>query len=385
MSSRGLHLVVLIAWLASACADPEVAPDTGTSVLAEPVALYRIRDRIEASGELVAKARARVAAQVEGQVTRIARAEGVSVAAGDVIVELDPERRELEQRSETAQLAEVRAQLAEAERDLRRIERLHGQGVASSARLDEAQTAVRLARARCDAAAARGALTERAVRDSSVKAPFAGLLLRRLANEGEFVAVGDPLFEIVALDPLEVEFHLPEGDSARAAPGSPLEIQVAPHPGEVFPALVTMVAPALDPGSRTLRVKGEVPNSAHRLRPGLFARVVVDLGERTDVAMIPREAVLQRADGSVVFRLNGSDRAERRVVRLGASVGERVEVIEGVAPGDWILVRGHSRLVDGARVSLRDPEGRPSSEKPPEAASLAAGDTAIELVAEPTP
>ncbi|MEE9280624.1 MAG: efflux RND transporter periplasmic adaptor subunit [Myxococcota bacterium] len=202
------------------CGSEPSPPATGAPpVMVERAAAHDVVDQIEATGQLLAKAEATVAAQVAGEVTDIAADEGTAVTLGQVIVEIDPERRQLELDDARASLAQAEAQLEEADREFERVESLARSGVAPQARLDESRTAVQLARSRLLAARARLGLAERALADASVRAPFAGLVARRLVNRGEFVNVGQELFNLVALDPVEVEFFLPEVDSSRVAHG----------------------------------------------------------------------------------------------------------------------------------------------------------------------
>jgi membrane fusion protein (multidrug efflux system) len=256
-------------------------------------------------------------------------------------------------------LAQAQAQAAEAEREVARIEKLHAQGVAADAKLDQARTAVHTARSSRDAVQAQLGMAERSLRDSSVAAPFAGLVARRHVSEGEFVSPGQKLFDLVALDPVEVEFHVAERDSSRVRAGAPVDVRVAPFPDEVFHAVVSVVSPTIDPATRTLRVKALLPNGDGRLRPGLFARADLGVAVREGVAMVPDEAVLQRADGPVAFRLVDGGRVERRALELGAIREGMVEVRSGLTAGDRVVVRGQNELVDGGVVSVRDAAGAP--------------------------
>lgn len=349
--------------LAAGCGGEQAAPSvTAPPVMVREVEAHRVEDRIEATGQLLAPSQAAVAAQVGGQVTRLARNEGEAVAKGELVIEIDPERRDLEAASARGMLAQAEAQAAEAARELDRMEKLHARGVAADAKLDQARTALRTARANCDSLQAQLGMAERSARDSSVTAPFAGLVARRWVSEGEYVAPGQKLFDLVALDPIEVEFHLPERDSSRVVVGAPVAVRVAPFPDEVFEAKVTVVSPTIDPSTRTLRVKAELANRDGRLRPGLFARADLGIAVRESVAMIPEEAVLQRADGPVAFRMVGADRVERRPLELGVIRDGQVEVRSGLAVGDRVVVRGQSDLVDGAAVSVSDVRGRPAAD-----------------------
>jgi len=372
--AAAIALPLVLAGLTGCGQEKAVPPAALPPVMVSLVEGHRIEDRLEATGQLLARSQAAVAAQVGGQVTAIARDEGAAAAENDLVVEIDPERRQLEAQSARAMLVQADAQLSEAERELGRMQKLHAQGVAADAKLDQVRTALSSARSARDAAAAQAGMAERSLRDSSVRAPFAGLVARRYVSEGEFVQPGQKLFELVALDPIEVEFHLPEKESSRAAVGAQVAVRVAPFPDEVFEARVTLVSPTIDPTTRTLRVKAALPNADGRLRPGLFARADLGVAVREDVAMIPEEAVLQRAGGPIAFRLAGREapgppgqqvageakegpRAERRSLELGVIRDGQIEVRSGLAVGDRVVVRGASELVDGVAVSVRDASG----------------------------
>jgi RND family efflux transporter MFP subunit len=373
-----LHPVVVavglaLAGLAGCGGDQAAAPVAVPPVMVQRVEGVRIEDRLEATGQLVAPSQAAVAAQVAGQVTKIARDEGASAGEGDVVIEIDPERRQLEAQSARAMLVQAEAQASEAERELARMEKLHAQGVAADAKLDQVRTGLRTARSGRDAAAAQLGMAERSLRDSSVAAPFAGLIARRYVSEGEFVSPGQKLFDLVALDPIEVEFHVPERESSRVAMGASVLVKVAPFPDEVFEAKVTLVSPTIDPTTRTLRVKGTLPNADGRLRPGLFARADLGIAVRENVAMIPEEAVLRRASGPIAYRLADATHVERRALELGVIRDGRIEVRGGLEIGDHVVVRGASDLVDGSAVSVRDATGVALGGAPTEVGAAATG------------
>ena len=140
---------------------------------------------------------------------------------------------------------------------------------------------------------------------------------------------------------------------------------MAPYPDQAFRATVTVVAPTVDTQTRTLRVRAELPNPEGRLRPGLFARADLGVSHREGVLMIPEDAVLQRADGAVVFRLAPDARVERRVIETGVHEGGQVEVVRGLAPEDRVVTRGQTALVDGSKVQIRNPDGSVASQSVP--------------------
>jgi membrane fusion protein (multidrug efflux system) len=309
------------------------------------------------SGELVAHQRTQLSAEVAGRVTRVALEEGDPVEIGTTIVEIDPERRELELRTARAQADQAAATLENERRELARVRTLYGSAVASQSQLDEAETALALARAGAEAARARQGVAARALRDASMSAPFAGLLARRYVNVGEFVQPGTPLFDLVSLDPIDVIFRVSEVDSGRVHKGQKVAVSVAPYPDREFEAVVDVVSPTIDPDTRTLRVRATLANPDAALRPGLFARADLGVALRRGVVLVPQEAVLERSDGSVAFILGSEGRVERRRVRTGEFRDEGVEIVEGLAPGDTVVVRGHTNLVDGAVVRVTQAPG----------------------------
>jgi membrane fusion protein, multidrug efflux system len=359
VTSRWLHRCAALVAAAALCAcgaDPTEAAK-GTPVTVERVTAHRIVEQIQATGELLAVEEASVAAEVSGRITTMRVSEGAAVSKGDVVLEIDRERRELELANERAMVAGARSEIAQERRERNRIQTLFKSEAASQAQLDAASTRLRTAEAKLAAAEAQLGLAQLALRNASVAAPFDGLVARRFVSAGDHVAEGEKLFDLVALDPIEVEFHLAERDSARVAVGHIVDVRVTPYPDEVFRATVHVVSPRIDPATRTLRVKARVENQERKLRPGLFARADLGVAERDRVPMIPEQAVLQRSDGSVVFVVRDGNRAERRPVKLGVFREGLAEVVEGVAVGEQVIVRGSSRLVDGAVVDLRRSDG----------------------------
>ncbi len=363
MSKRAFaHLGALIALgLLAACGGEQAVEESpAKAVVLAPVSVRDVEERVAATGQLLAKQRADVAAQVGGEITKILVDEGERVAEDTVVIEIDPERRQLDLDRARARAAEARSAVTEAKRQHRRVHELAEKDIASKAQQDQAQTTLQGARSRLQAAQADLGVAERAMADSRVTTRFAGVIGRRFVSRGEFVQPGQKLFELVSLDPVEVEFSLPEGDASRLALGLPLAVTVAPYPDEVFHATVSMISPVVDERTRTLRVKALLPNPDRRLRPGLFARADLGIATREDVILVPEEAVLQRADGAVVFRAkDGATRVERRVVNLVRIKEGQAELEGGFAPGDRVVVRGHAALIDGERVTARNPDGTP--------------------------
>ncbi len=370
MKKHGLLATLVVGVLAAACGGEQAAPTSqGAPVVVAPAIVGDMEERIEGTGELVAPDRALIAAEVDGRITEIRVDEGMHVAAGEVLLAIDPEKRRLDSDSANAQLRDAEASLLVAQREFERAQALHEQGIASDSLLDQRGTELSRAQARRDSALAMNGVSSKLLRDASVRAPFAGLIARREVSRGEFVRTGQALFELVALDPIEVEFSVAERDSARVAKGQPVTVTVEPYPNERFVGAVSAVSPTIDPRTRTLRVKARVPNADNRLRPGLFARADLGIAKRSGAVFVPVEAVLQRADGEVLFIVGADERVKRIVVKTGAERDGRIEITEGLAGDADVVVRGHTALVDGVLVARKDEDIAPAIAPP--GASLA--------------
>lgn len=360
-----MGLTLACAALAAGCGQQAASPEVQAPSVATAAVIARdLEERIGATGELQAQLHTTLAAEVAGRVTRVVLEEGAAVVAGSTVVEIDPERHALALDEARARTVQAEARLAKERRETDRVRTLHQSRVASQSQLDAAETGLALAVADATVARAQLGVARRAVADASVMAPFAGLLARRHVNVGEFVQPGAPLFDLVSLDPIDVVFSLAEIDSSRVALGQPVAVRVAPWPDRVFEARVAVVSPTIDPTTRTLRVKATLPNPDGLLRPGLFARADLGVALRRGVALVPSEAVLQRASGPVVFVVGSGDVVLRREVALGSFHRDAVEVLSGLAPGEVVVTRGHAGLVDGAAVRITERAGPSGASEP---------------------
>ena len=363
----GVLLSTLLVGVFTGCADEgEEAVVVSTllpSVTTFVVEPQTLDEEIRASGELEARFHTEIAAEVDGRVTELAIDEGGSVEAGAVVIEIDPQRRELDLAAAEARLAQARANLRKEQSQTRRIRELRSQSVSSIQQLEEAETALALAVSAVRAEEAAVGVAVRAVQDSSVSAPFGGLVARRSVELGEFVQKGKSLFELVSLDPLEAIFSLTELDTERVRLGQTVKISVGAFPDRAFRGVITFVAPTVDPGTRTLRIKSQVDNSGELLRPGLFARVSLGVDRREGVLMVPAESLLQRVGGASVYLVRqdaeGEEVVERVSVQTGTTAGDMVEISSGIRAGDRVVRRGHGGLANGMVVVVREPARPP--------------------------
>lgn len=349
-----------IGWLAflpfaSGCGEEVVTTEEILpSVSAVEVAAVDFDQEIRASGDLRARFQTMIAAEIAGRVTELSVEEGGSVEAGAVVIKIDPERRRLDLAAAQARLAQARANLRQETSKVERVRKLRSENIASVERLEEAETALLLAESSVRAEEAAVGVASRTLKDASVSAPFAGLVARRSVELGEYVEQGKELFELVSMTPLDVTFNLPEIDSQRVSVGQSIQIGVAAPSDKSFDAVVTFIAPTIDPGTRTLRIKAEIDNSEGLLRPGLFARIHVGTDQRKSVLMVPEEALVQREGGAWLFVIGEGDRVRRISVETGHQSKGRIEVRGQISAGDRVVRRGHGGLADGMVVVVRD-------------------------------
>lgn len=341
--------------LSTGCREEAVAPEELLpSVSAIEVVAVDLDEEIRASGDLRARFQTMISAEVAGRVTELSVDEGGSVAEGAIVIKIDPERRQLDLSAAKARLAQARANLRQETSKVERVRKLRSENIASVERLEEAETALLLAESAVHAEEAAVGVAQRAVSDASVSAPFAGLVARRSVELGQFVQAGTSLFELVSMNPLDVVFSLTEFDTQRVAAGQHIQVHVGAFPDRAFEAVVTFIAPTVDPATRTLRIKAEIDNSENLLRPGLFARVNLGTDQRKSVLMVPEEALVQREGGASLFLIGEGDRVRRVNVETGIQTKGRIEVRGEVSAGDRVVQRGHGGLADGMVVVVRE-------------------------------
>ncbi len=332
-----------------------------------------LRDVADLVGQLEAELTVQVRPDQAGLLETIEFAEGQRVEKGQVLFRL----RDAE---EAALLRE-----AEAERDLKRVvyERtrsLTKQSISSRAQLDRAK-------AELDRETARVAAARAALERTRIRAPFDGIMGALFVSPGARVEPDDVLTQIDAIDRLQVLFTLPENAIARARPGIPFQFTVASFEGERFGGETYFVSPTLDPSSRRLLVKGWVPNSDHRLRPGQFANIRAEVGRREAALLVPEAALALDREGTFVWRVGEDDTAERVPVRTGLRVDSRVEIVSGLEPGDRVVSAGTNKVRAGSRIrAAGDPVSRlAGSEGEPGPTAAAEGEPGSTAAAEGEP
>jgi membrane fusion protein, multidrug efflux system len=310
-----------------------------------------------AIGTVVAVQGVTVSADLPGIVERIAFESGRTVRRGDVLVELDS-------RQEEAQLRAAEAQLELAAQQLERMRGLLAKGVTSQSEYDAALAAHRQAEARSGEIRAT-------IDRKTIRAPFAGLLGIRQVNLGQYLDAGEAVVPLQSLDPIYVEFAVPQQRRGSLAAGTPIEVSAEELAASVH-GRVTAVDSVVDAATRNVTVQATFANADAALRPGMFVEVRAVLGAGPPVVALPASAISYAPYGNSVFvveELEGPDGGSYRGVRqqfveLGPARGDQVAVVSGVAPGAEVVTSGVFKLRNGAAVLVNN-EVQPSNDPAP--------------------
>lgn len=312
--------------------------DRPATVSMQVVRMQPFADTLQALGTVRARESVTVTASVSEKVQAVHFDSGQSVRAGAPLVTLSGQ-------AEQAALNEAAAAANEADRQYRRLAELSAQQLVARSQLD-AQRATR------DAARARMAQVRAQIADRTIRAPFEGVLGLRQVSPGSLVSPGTVITTLDDLARVYVDFPMPETQLAQVGPGQAVEGSAAAYPGRAFEGTVATVDARVDPATRAVTVRGEFANADRALRPGMLVQVRVRRPER-QALLVPEIAVVQAGSDSYVYRVVDG-KAERADVELGTRTGGQVEVLEGLKPGDRIVVDGTGKLRPGQKVEDGD-------------------------------
>ncbi len=333
----GLPIIIKMAqFSAMGSAQMHMPPQT---VTADSVRRESWPKTISATGSLVAVQGVTVSAELGGKIVAIAFESGDRVKAGDLLVRIDVSAEEAQLRS-----AEAAAKLARI--NLKRNRNLRKNKTVSQSDLDTAEANFKQASAQVDNMHA-------AIEKKTLRAPFAGHLGIRQVNLGQIVDKGTPVVTLQAIDPIYVDFSLPQQRFSVLAQDTEVKVTTDAAPGEVFPGKIIAVNPEIDQMTRSVRVRARLTNKNELLRPGMFANVEVLLPTQQDVLSIPATAVLYAPYGDTVFvidevedKVSGKRQLllRQQIVRLGETNGDFVAVIKGLKEGESIVTNGVFKL-----------------------------------------
>lgn len=396
--SLGLLLVLAMATAyvvitTGATGAPVAAAAPAVPVVVAPAEMAELVLRVEAIGTAKANESVSLSATSTARVTAIHFDDGMLVEAGKVLVELDDDEehaqlateqaalREAESglaegrgnlEAQRALLAEAKAALAEREKGLARFRELRPGGSVSEAQLDEqtmfvetsqakvesaaalvraAEAGLVAAQARVESAQSRVVAIEARLDDLDIVAPFNGVLGFRRVSVGAVVAAGDELGTIDDLEIIKLDFPVPEKHVSILQPGLTVEARSVAYPDRAFRGTVETIGSRVDPVTRAVAVRALIQNPEHLIRPGMLFQVDL-IQSRRSTLTVPEEAIVSLGTQRYVFGVDAENRARRIEVRTGDRQPGIVEILEGITPGELVVVEGTVRLAPGTPVEV---------------------------------
>ncbi|MGB2715492.1 MAG: efflux RND transporter periplasmic adaptor subunit, partial [Vicinamibacterales bacterium] len=299
-----------------------------------------------------------VSTDLPGTIDRILFESGQFVRQGEVLAQLDT-------RQERAQLAAIETQRDLARLNYARMKDLLNERVISQAEYDRAVTDQK----HSDAQVAEIQTT---IERKTIRAPFTGVLGIRQANRGQYLGAGDPIVLLQSLNPIYVNFGVPQQEAANLRAGRTVRLTVNEFSGFEAAGRITAIDAIVDESTRNVQVQATVPNPDGKLRPGMFVQTEVALGEGRNVIALPAPAISYAPYGDSVFVVadlkNPNGQSYRGVrqqfVKLGGSRGDQVAIVEGINPGDEVVTSGVFKLRNGAAVQINN-SVRPANSRAP--------------------
>jgi membrane fusion protein (multidrug efflux system) len=306
-------------------------------VKVEPATTMRFVDRIEAVGTARANEQVTLAAPVTERIVRLNFDDGSFVNRGQTVAVLAAGQ-------ENAQLTEAQARAREARLQLDRVQTLKQRGFATQSSLDTQVAASAAARA-------QAAEAQASIGDRVITAPFSGWVSLRNISAGAVVSAGTEIATISDVSAIKLDFPVPETVLAVLKPGLTIDARSAAYPNQPFRGRIANVDPVLDPNTRAVTVRAILPNTDRKLKPGMLLTVGIETAPRLSLS-VPELAVVGEGDARYVYMIAKGNEAKRVEVRTGLRSAGRIEILEGLLPGQRVVTEGVVKLSDGMKVRL---------------------------------
>jgi membrane fusion protein (multidrug efflux system) len=296
-----------------------------------------VQEDLTAVGSLRSNESVLLRPEVAGRIDRIGFRDGQAVRRGQLLVGLDASVNQ-------AEVAQARAEYELAQSNLKRTEDLARKNFVSSSAQEQSASNVQVSEAKLKLAEARLAKMQ-------ILAPFDGVVGIRNISVGDYVKDGTDLVNIEDVGVLKADFRLPERYFTQIRVGQPVEVMADAVPGERFRGVIDAINPRIDANGRSVEVRARLSNQERKLRPGMFMRMRVIIGERANALVVPEEAIVPLGEDFFVFRVDNG--AARRVkVKVGVRRDAKVEILEGLGAGDLVVTAGMRLARDGQAVKI---------------------------------
>ena len=311
----------------------------------------------ETLGTLEVLADPKVGAEVPGRVVQVLARTGQRVKKGQLLAVIDAGDTILANRADAAEVRRLEALAAQQDRLLERQQSLVARGFLSKNAGDDVAAQRTAVNEQLAAARARAENSQRSVGKARITAPLDALVEVQIVAPGDYVKVGDPLFQLVAPHKLRAHLPFPEVAATRLAWGQAVSMTSPLAPGKLFESRIHEIRPGVIEGSRTLDVLADIDNREGLLRGGGTVNATVRIAAKATALTVPEQSVVLRPAGKVVYVISdveGQKRAQAKVVKAGAKRGGRVEILEGLKGGETIALDGAGFLTHNAAVAIKE-------------------------------
>ena len=309
----------------------------GLPVRAEVVKVGDVVDEVTAVGSLIADESVIIRPEIDGRIVGLHFREGQAVSRGQKLV--------------TIESSEFQAQLAAVSADLRIEKQRHTRAKELFEQKFITKEALEIQSGTVERHVARVQEVQARVDKTVIWAPFAGIIGLREISPGAYVKKGDDIVRLENLDSIKVDFRVPEIYLAKVGRDQAVALGVDAYPGEIFQGRVYAVQPVVEQETRTALMRARIPNKGHRLKPGMFVRVVLTLSTRQNAITVPEQALWPQGKDNFVFRVVDGKVALTKV-ELGKRGLGNVEINQGLSAGDMVVTEGQIKLRDGAPVMV---------------------------------
>lgn len=366
MKKNLLLTLVALGMLVIACQAPGTGDveETQVPVEVKEVILGQVRQSLSYNGDIKAELDVRVFSKVPDRIEAYYVDEGDAVLKGDPIAKILATTIEQGLRQAEAGLAAAESQEANLRSEYERAERLHNEDAMSQQEYDAIKTQYEAVAAQLRQARAALTTAKTQFGDATITSPIKGIIGKRYFEAGDMATPAMPVATVVQMDRVKIQVEATEEDLGLLALGQKSEISVKTYPGEAFYGEVIKISPILDPMTRMVTVEILIPNSDHRLKPGMYAEVEITTGIIEDTIVVPRHVVIESTslasvDGEdrvvknyYVYVVNDSARAEQRLLDVDYVNHQNIAVKSGIAVGEKLVVEGQNNLRDGMSVLI---------------------------------
>ena len=286
-----------------------------------------------------------------GIIDEILVKEGDRVKKGQVLVQLNDVDAKLQMERAEAKVQEADASVENNRNTMGRYQKLFETKVISQQTFEDLLLKLKVDDAKLASARAELNLARQSLSDHRIVSPINGIVNLKIASQGEHVNVApkDEILTIVQMDPLELEFYVPENWSGKIRQGTGVHFTVKAYPGEKFPGILQFISPTADPATRNVKMKAIAQNPGDRLKPGFFAEVNLQTGSCPDALVLPESALLCQEGKFFTYTVQNGV-AHRREVDTGQRFEGKVEILKGIQKGERVVTAGHEQLSEGTRV-----------------------------------